>query len=161
MDITLRALAVFPDLLEAHYAAIPPAFRHWTPPTWQGVPSEPFTALEQICHVRDIEIDGYHRRFARTLGEHNPVLPDIDGEALKQVRRYAEAEAGEVLAAFRAARITTLELLTALDEAQLQRPAVFENRPTTLRGLMHYLCSHDQQHLAGLQWLRAQMAALA
>ena len=25
--------------------------------------------------------------------------------------------------------------------------------PVTLRGLAHYLCSHDQQHLSGLQWL--------
>jgi len=28
--------------------------------------------------------------------------------------------------------------------------------PLTLRSLVHYLCSHDQQHLAGLQWLLAR-----
>jgi hypothetical protein len=38
-------------------------------------------------------------------------------------------------------------------ERDLDRLAIFENRPTTLRGLVHYLCSHDCQHLAGLQWL--------
>ncbi len=33
------------------------------------------------------------------------------------------------------------------------------NGPTTLRGLVHYLCSHDQQHLAGLQWLLGKIEA--
>ena len=31
--------------------------------------------------------------------------------------------------------------------------------PLTLRSLVHYLCSHDQQHLAGLQWLLGKIAA--
>jgi hypothetical protein len=57
--ITLTTLANFPPQLEAHYAAIPAEFRHWAPPSWDGVPSEPFTAIEQVCHVRDVEIDGY------------------------------------------------------------------------------------------------------
>jgi hypothetical protein len=29
----------------------------------------------------------------------------------------------------------------------------------TLRALVHYLCSHDQQHLAGLQWLLGKLDA--
>jgi hypothetical protein len=28
-----------------------------------------------------------------------------------------------------------------------------------LRGLVHLLCSHDQQHLAGLHWLLAKIDA--
>jgi hypothetical protein len=28
-----------------------------------------------------------------------------------------------------------------------------------LRALVHYLCSHDQQHLAGLQWLLGKVDA--
>jgi hypothetical protein len=30
----------------------------------------------------------------------------------------------------------------------------------TLRGLVHYLCSHDQQHLSGLQWLLGKIDAV-
>lgn len=73
--ITLSALADFPRQLEAHYAAIPAEFKHWAPPNWEGVPSEPFTAIEQVCHVRDVEIDGYHARFHRTLHELNRKRP--------------------------------------------------------------------------------------
>jgi hypothetical protein len=41
---------------------------------------------------------------------------------------------------------------------KLTRPAFFEGyRRTSLRGLIHFLCSHDQQHLAGLQWLLGKL----
>jgi hypothetical protein len=40
------------------------------------------------------------------------------------------------------------------------RTAVFEDYgPVTMRSLVHYLCSHDQQHLAGLQWLLGKIEA--
>ena len=152
--ITLRALADFPDQLEAHFAAFPPEFIRWAPSSWDGVPSEPLTALEQLCHVRDIEIDGYQRRIRRTLAESTPTLASIDTDALVRERAYARDEPARVLAAFRAARAQTLEMIAGLSDAQLARTAVFEGYgPLTLRSLIHYLCSHDQQHLAGLQWL--------
>lgn len=157
---TLDALAEFPRRLEAHYAAFPARYKNWAPPSWDGVPSEPFTALAQICHVRDIEIDGYHIRFARTLHETNPNLPDVDGEALARERAYAHGRDSEVFAALRHARAHSLTQISTWNEEQLARPALFESRPVTLAGLVHALCSHDQQHLAGLQWLLARISAV-
>ncbi|SFB08307.1 DinB superfamily protein [Collimonas sp. OK607] len=152
--ITIDTLAAFPLQLEAHFAAIPTEFRHWAPASWDGVPSEPFTAIEQICHVRDIEIDGYQLRFRRTLDEINPLLVSIDSDALASERGYAATNPGAAFAAFRIARAKTVELLSGLNQEQFKRSAEFEGYgPVTLRGLVHYLCSHDQQHLAGLQWL--------
>ena len=152
--VTLHALAAFPDQLEAHFGAFAPEFTHWAPPSWDGVPSEALTAIEQLCHVRDIEIDGYQLRIRRTLAETHPVLASIDTDALVRERAYAQDDPVRVLAAFRAARARTLEMITGLSGAQLARTAVFEGYgPLTLRSLIHYLCSHDQQHLAGLQWL--------
>ena len=152
--ITLRSLADFPDQLEAHFDAFPPEFIRWAPPSWDGVPSEPLTALEQLCHVRDIEIDGYQVRIRRTLSETNPTLASIDTDALVRERAYARDEPARALAAFRSARAETMEMISSLTDAQLARTAVFEGYgPLTLRSLLHYLCSHDQQHLAGLQWL--------
>ncbi len=154
ITVTLNALAAFPEQLETHYAAIPAEFKHWAPPSWEGLPSEPFTAIGHVCHVRDIEVDGYHVRFHRTLNEINPTLVSIDGEALAEERSYATSSASEAFAGFREARARTVRLLSGLTPEQLMRPAVFEDYgPLTLRSLAHYLCSHDQQHLAGLQWL--------
>jgi hypothetical protein len=158
--VTVSALQAFPAQLEAHYAAIPEAFRHWAPPSWEGVPSEPFTAIEQVCHVRDIEIEGYHVRFHRTLHEEQPVLVSIDSEAVAKQRGYGSADTDEVFAAFRAARAQTVALVQGLTPVQLARTATFEGYgPLTLRSLVHYLCSHDQQHLAGLQWLLGKIEA--
>jgi len=160
MQATLSALAVFPAELERHYAAVPPGYVHWSPPSWDGVPSEAFTAIEQICHVRDIEIEGYQVRFRRTLDEDTPDLPSIDSEALARQRDYARSDTARVFAEIHAARTHTLALLHGLDAAQLQRPAMFEGYGrVTLRGLVHYLCSHDQQHLSGLQWLLGKIDA--
>ena len=159
--ITLSALETFPRELEQHYAAFPAQFVHWAPASWAGVPSEPFTAIEQICHVRDIEIEGYQPRFQRTLSEHSPLLPSIDSEAVAKTRNYGNADSAIVFAEFRAARVKTLSLLRSLEDSQFARPAMFEGYgPVTLRGLTHYLCSHDQQHLSGLQWLLGKIEAV-
>jgi hypothetical protein len=124
------------------------------------VPSEAFTAIEQLCHVRDIEIEGYHARFRRTLQETHPTLASIDSEPLAIERAYGTADAAKVLAEFRMARVQTMEIVSSLSDAQLARTAVFEGYgPLTMRSLIHYLCSHDQQHLAGLQWLAGKIDA--
>ncbi len=157
---TLKALAAFPQQLDAFYEAIPAAYKHWTPPSWEGIPSETFTAIEQVCHVRDIEIEGYHVRFRRPLEEDNPTLESIDGYRLARDRNYANADATEALAAFCAARARTMEMISGYNAAQLARPAMFEGAPVTVQALIHLLCSHDQQHLAGLQWLLCRIAVL-
>ncbi len=155
---TLAALAAFPAQLEAHFGAIPVELRHWKPATWDGCPSERLTALEQICHVRDIETDGYRVRFRRTLEENKPYLPGVDTYGLVEQRSYGKADPAQVFAQFRQARVETLRLLKTLGAEQLSRPAEFEDYgAVTLRSLVHYLCSHDQQHLAGLQWLAGRI----
>ena len=157
---TLRALAGFPDALAAHFALFPSSHRNWRPPSWDGIPSEPLTAIEQLCHVRDIEIEGYQARFRRTLAESNPHLPSLDTEGLARSRSYAAADARDVLAEFRGARAKTLDILASVSAEQLHRPAFVEGYgAVTLKSLVHYLCSHDQQHLAGLQWLLGQIEA--
>ena|SRR5579872_569253 len=159
-QITLNALAAFPEQLEAHYGMFPANFATWTPASWDGIPSERFTPIEHVCHVRDIEIEGYHVRLERLLRESHPFLVSIDSEALAKERSYATSNAAEAFAAFRAAREKTVELLSDLTIEQFGRTAVFEGYGTLcLRSLMHYLCSHDQQHLAGLQWLLGKIEA--
>ena len=156
---TINALAAFPQQLESYYDVIPTDSKNWKPDSWEGIPSEPFSAIEQICHVRDIEVDGYHERFRRALQEVHPMLENVDGETLAIERAYTDADEGEVFSAFRAARARTLEIIAAFTPAQLERTAMFDGAPITVRGLVHMLCSHDQQHLAGLQWLMARIDA--
>jgi hypothetical protein len=158
--ITITALESFPDALEQHYAAFPVEYVHWAPASWDGVPSERFTAIEQICHVRDIEIEGYQVRFRRTLAEPAPFLPSIDSEAVARERDYGREDARAVFAQIRAARTATVTMLRGLAATDFERTAEFEGYGrVSLRGLVHYLCSHDQQHLSGLQWLLGKIDA--
>ena len=157
---TIDALARFPERLEAFHAEVPAAHAHFAPASWDGIPSESFTPIEQVCHVRDIEIDGYQVRFRRALGEVDPILESLDGYALARTRDYARANAAQVLAQFRAARAQTVRLLSGLGARELARPAIFPDYgAVNVRSLAHYLCSHDEQHLAGLQWLLGRIAA--
>ena len=124
------------------------------------MPSEHFSPLGQLCHVRDIEIDGYHVRLRRMLDEDRPLLVSIDGDALAIERRYNDAYASDVLAAIREARRETLDLVSRLTPEQFARTGEFDGYGAlTVRGLVHYLCSHDQQHLAGMQWLLGKIDA--
>jgi hypothetical protein len=158
-SITIAALADFPNRLEAYYSLVPNEYKNWRPASWDGVPSEPFTAIEQVCHVKDIEIDGYHERLRRMLEESNPLLDSLDGEVLARERVYASADIADVFEQFRDARSETIKLIAKLTPQQLMRVGEFEGNRVTVRGLVHNLCSHDQQHLAGIQWLLGRMAA--
>jgi hypothetical protein len=149
-----------PDQLDRLYRAVPTGFERWRPVSWDGIPGETFNALEQVCHVRDIEVDGYQARIRRLLAEADPFLPSLDGYALAKERRYDDADPAEALASFRAARTRTLTLIDGLSQRELHRRGVFEGYgAVTLAGLLQYLCSHDQQHLACLHWLLGQIAS--
>lgn len=157
-QLALSTLAATPDQLERLVRSFPEGSALWKPTSWEGIPGEAFAALEQICHLRDIEIDGYQVRIRRLLAEPHPLLVSLDGYALAAERRYAEADASEALASFRAARRDTLALLEAVSDEQLQRRGEFEDfGPVTLTGLIQVLCSHDRQHLACLHWLLAKL----
>jgi DinB superfamily len=158
---TLQALRSFPSTLRTFLAEAPADSTDWRPDSWDGIPSESLTIRQQVCHVRDIEIDGYAVRFARLLREQNPLLESIDTYALVESRRYDQTEIASALDAFELARAGTLRQLEGLDASQLSRRGAFEGYgPVTLKALVHYLCSHDQQHLAGVQWLIGRQSAI-
>jgi hypothetical protein len=156
----LDELSAMPDDLERAVGQVPADRLRWRPESWGGSPGETFSAIEHACHVRDIEQDGYRVRIDRMLHEENPSLVSIDGDELAKTRKYEQAAVEDALAAFRAARTETVERLRGLTDAQLAREGFFaEYGPLTLRGLVHYLRSHDQQHLAGIQWLAGKIAS--
>lgn len=159
---TITALETFPDQFEHFFSAFSESTWHWSPESWDGIPSESFNAIEQICHVRDVEIDGYHIRFQRMLSESEPTLDSLDGYGLVEEKNYAKSEPILVFKEIRTARAKTLQLLASLTKKQLGRAGYFEGYGRlTVAGLIHYLCSHDQQHLSGLQWLLGKIESNA
>ncbi|MBS2024227.1 MAG: DinB family protein [Deltaproteobacteria bacterium] len=156
----LEQLANAPDLFEATLRDFPPALVNWTPPDWEAAPAEHFSALGTMCHLRDIEVDGYHVRLRRVAVETEPDLASVDGYALAVERKYAEESLERVVAEFRAARRVTLAYVSAW-ATEYERTATFaEYGRLSGRGLLQLLASHDLQHLSGLRWLLARGSAL-
>jgi len=156
----LQLLSETPDAVERAVRAVPADSLHWMPQTWDAMPAERFSVAGQVCHLRDIEIDGYHLRFRRLLDEENPDLVSLDGYVLAERNRYQDSMLDDALREFRDARAKTIAMLRDVTPGQLQRPATWdEYGPITLLGLIHYLGSHDQQHLAALQWLMGKITS--
>jgi hypothetical protein len=127
---------------------------NWKPKSWDGNPGENFSAIEQICHLRDIEIDGYHYRIHTMLKEDNPILKSVEGYKLAIERIYENNNLPEVISEFKIAREKTLNLIAKIENIHLDNTAFFEGYGTiTLKALIHFLCSHDFEHLASLRWL--------
>ena len=114
--------------------------------------ADEFSALENICHLRDIELEGYTKRILRILQDDMPSLADIDGGRLAIERDYNNQSADEALEAFSAARRRNLELLAGLRPEQLEREGTLENVGViSLQKLIEMIIEHDQGHLAELQ----------
>jgi hypothetical protein len=147
-----------PDRLEEAFRLVPAGRRVWTPLSWEGIPGERFSPIGQVCHLRDIEIEGYHTRIARMLAEEDPSLVSLDSDELAARRDYEAADPELALREFRSARDTTLRLLRDLSPGELRRRGTFgEYGPLSLRSLVHYLSSHDLQHLACMDWLLGKL----
>jgi hypothetical protein len=145
--------------LSALIEAVPAAAIDYKPESWDGIPSEKLTIRQQVCHLRDIEIDGYHVRFRRVLEEECPQLASIDTDALTAARAYDRTDMDAAFAAFAAARHKTLDLLCDLSPANLRRRGFFDGYGSvTFGSLIFYLSSHDQQHLSGIEWLLGRHA---
>jgi len=158
-DLILDDLAAAPDEFGRLLRALPRQAWDWRPIDWGGCPGETFSLREHLCHLRDLEIEGYQQRFKRTREETDPDLPSVDGYMLAIERDYAGTDPQEALAAFRAARAATLAMIRGFSEAELARPARFaEYGRVNLAGLVHYLSAHDRQHVACLHWLMGRMS---
>ena len=150
----LTALEAMPESFAALYACFPAEALRWQPKSWDGMPGETFCAADQACHVRDIEIDGYQVRIQRVLSETKPELTSFDSYELARERNYAGQNPVEALRQFKAGRAQTLRLIADIQGDEFERRATFgEYGEVTLAGLIYFLCSHDQQHLACMHWL--------
>ena len=107
-----------------------------------------FSAVETICHLRDIEVEGYTVRINRLLNEELPSLPDIDGARLAVERHYNSQNIQQALDAFRQARIQNVRILRGLAPEQLGRAGTLEGvGDVTLERLLLMMREHDEDHL--------------
>jgi hypothetical protein len=119
--------------------------------------ADEFSALENICHLRDIEIEGYSARIKRILAEDQPKLPDIDGARLAIERDYNNQEVSEAMASLTLVRQQNVSVLRQLDEDQFERTGDLEGvGRVTIGKLLLMMREHDDSHVEELQRIRTR-----
>lgn len=111
-----------------------------------------FSIAAHICHLRDIEAEGFNVRARRLAEELDPFLPDVDGAKLAAERNYDQQDWRAALREFTALRADTLSRLNGDGSGTLE--GVGRITPRDLERLMH---KHDRGHLKEI----ATLAALA
>lgn len=145
----IAALTRMPETLRRQVAGLTDAQLHYQPKGGY------FSVLENICHLRDIEIEGYGVRLHRMLAENHPTLPDINGGQLARERHYSEQPMQPALDAFTEARHTNLKILGDVTDTQLARAAYLEGvGEITLGKLLELWVEHDRGHVQELKKLR-------
>jgi hypothetical protein len=105
-----------------------------------------FSLVEQACHLRDLEREGYLVRVRRMLAEDAPALDGFDGAAVARERDYLAQDARGAARDFAAARRELIGLLAPLTPPQLGRQATFEGRRIALGDLVAMIVEHDRGH---------------
>ena len=145
LEDALAALQSMPAALERRLAGLSEAQLRFKP----GADS--FSVLESICHLRDIEVEGYAPRLRLLLETEDPVLPDLDGSALARERRYDQQPFEPALETFLIARRGNLQRLAAVTEADLGRRGLLEKvGEVTLGRLLELWVEHDRGHVQEL-----------
>ena len=120
-----------------------------------------FSLLEHVCHLRDLEREGYRVRIERILREDRPLLPDFDGAKVARERNYLEESLPQALESFGAARAHNLEIVSNLMADQLSRTGVLDPAgEITLGGLLARMCAHDEEHREQITELRKHLSSV-
>jgi hypothetical protein len=110
-----------------------------------------FSPVEEVCHLRDLEIEGYAVRINRILNEDEPILADFDGGNIAVEREYNKQDIREALEAFTDARKQNLARLRELSSDELAREGILEGvGRVSLKRLLLLMREHDEGHLQTL-----------
>jgi hypothetical protein len=124
---------------------------------FQTSPDE-FSLLENICHLRDLELQGYTPRIVRILAESDPSLADFDGARVAAESNYQNEQPQVALRTFQMARKANVDRLRSMSPEKLARGGTLEGvGRITLRQLAEKMREHDEGHLDDLRVLRLQL----
>jgi len=113
-----------------------------------------FSLVENVCHLRDIETEGYLPRISRILKEDQPFLGDIDGGRLATEREYNKQDVHAALHDFAEARSETTRVLSNLSAEELSSEGTLEGvGKVQLADLLLMMKDHDAIHLADIEHL--------
>lgn len=120
-----------------------------------------FSALEQVCHLRDLEREGYSARIKKLLADDNPSLPDFDGGRIARERDYNGQDFESAFQDFALERAENVRIMKSLSPEQLNRSGVLDGvGAITLKKLFLLMLEHDRSHLEELTALGKRKARM-
>ena len=120
--------------------------------------TDEFSFVENVCHLRDLEVEGYAPRISSILNEANPQLLDFDGARVACERDYNRQDVVAALNAFSNARNQNMAVLRTVADEQLKRTGELQGvGQITLARLLQMMWEHDEGHLEDLQRLCRRM----
>ncbi|HEX6703851.1 MAG TPA: DinB family protein [Albitalea sp.] len=148
MQALIDQLLDFPERVAALVEAVPVTGRRRRPADGS------FSLVEHLCHLRDLEREGFAVRIRRIVEEDLPELAEIDGSALAVERDYQAQDLATALRDFRAARAATVALLREHQPRHADRKGIFGGFGViTLAALAEGIAAHDAGHRAEMQAL--------
>ena len=109
-------------------------------------PDGSWNAREVVHHLADSEMRSAIR-LRRLLSEDNPTILGYDEASYATIFRYAERPMEPALAAFRASRSTTSQILRQLDEAAFARGGTHqESGPYGVEHWLRIYARHAHEH---------------
>ncbi|MGH8253703.1 MAG: DinB family protein [Steroidobacteraceae bacterium] len=116
----------------------------------------PFSPVEHVWHLADLEHEGFGRRIEQLRDESAPHLADFDGDAIAAERNYRRRSLVEGLAAFAAARAANLALLAELSAADWERSGTQAGiGAVSLCDMPVFMSQHDAAHRAEIEVWRS------
>ncbi len=115
-----------------------------------------WTALEVICHLRDLEAV-IMQRATLTVEQEAPALPNFDADATAAERRYNEQNLETVYQEWVEGRTVMLAYLAEVDESAWERVGVHPKRGAmTLADQLAFTTWHDSNHIEQLVRILAE-----
>lgn len=144
-------LAAFPNALQAALAAAGTRLR-------VRASDGRFAMVEHLCHLGDLEREGYGVRIEMLLSEDAPEWDDFDGDAVARERNYLEQDADAALQRFVDARTANVARLRGVSESDWQRRGTHRGTgEVTLARLAEMMVQHDREHAADIAALLEEL----
>src|ERR1700722_746096 len=119
-----------------------------------------FSFRQQLCHLRDVELEGYLVRVTRMTAEASPLMVDLNGTELAQVRHYEIQDPALAVRDFTSLRTATVAKLRGLSRDDWSRLGRFApDSPFNVRELAAMMLAHDRQHCDEIGALVASSAS--
>ena len=147
----IEDLAAFPLKLKEAVAAAGPRIR-------VRASDGGFAVVEHLCHLADLETEGYGARIEQLLREQHPAWDDFDGAAIATARNYLEQDPHAAYSRFENARNANLARLRTASAEDWERKGTHRGMgEVSLRQIAEMMVEHDREHAAQIQTLLGEL----